>query len=165
MSELERHPAVVALVALAGCVFCGASCRSHDGNASDAKKLAEVAKAQITAAEHEVQKAARDVKDYSWAEKTEFVALMQEETAAMDREVDRLAGRIDSYRGSTKAQANAKLKALRRQQANVKKELDKVRNATEAKWEEAKGGLIKARDEMKGSLNDARQWLSEEIAP
>jgi hypothetical protein len=43
--------------------------------------------------------------------------------------------------------------------------LDKAKNATESTWDDVKAGFKKAYSELKDGFNQARQWVSDKIAP
>jgi len=45
------------------------------------------------------------------------------------------------------------------------KHLDATRNATESTWNDVKAGFKKGYGELKDSFQQARQWVSEKIAP
>ena len=59
----------------------------------------------------------------------------------------------------------AKLQALRDQTAQLNKQLDEVKNATESTWDSVKGGFKKAYEASKEGFQQARQWVSDKIAP
>src|SRR4051812_47920797 len=53
--------------------------------------------------------AAADIKDYSYAQKTEFVKTMQGQLAALKEDLDQLSAKIESSSDSVKAEAKPKL--------------------------------------------------------
>jgi hypothetical protein len=79
--------------------------------------------------------------------------------------VDQLSARIDTSSDAIKADAKPKLQALRDQTAQLNKQLDDVKNATESTWDSVKGGFKKAYETSKDGFNQARQWVSDKIAP
>jgi ElaB/YqjD/DUF883 family membrane-anchored ribosome-binding protein len=109
--------------------------------------------------------AAQDMKDYTFAQKAEFTARMQGQLAEINRDLDQLAARIEKSSAAAKAEAQPKLQMLRDQASKLNKQLDEVRNATESTWDSVKAGSKKAYDELKDGFNQARQWVSEKIAP
>jgi chromosome segregation ATPase len=120
---------------------------------------------QIEKVTTETKQAAQDMKDYTFAQKAEFVAAMQVQLDALNKDLDQLAAKIDSSSDAVKAEAKPKLQALRDQAAQLNKQLDEARNATESTWDSVKAGISKAYDATKDGFNQARQWVSEKIAP
>ncbi|MGA2802746.1 MAG: methyl-accepting chemotaxis protein [Verrucomicrobiota bacterium] len=120
---------------------------------------------QIEKVKTETKQAAQDMKDYTFAQKAEFVKQMQSQLDALNKDLDQLAAKIDSSSDAVKAEAKPKLQALRDQAAQLNKQLDEVKNATESTWDSVKDGFNKAYEATKDGLNQARQWVSNKIAP
>ena len=113
----------------------------------------------------ETKEAAQAMKDYAFAQKTEFVATMEKQLAELNRDLDQLAEKIEKSSEAAKAEARPKLQALRDQAAKLNKKLDEARNATESTWDDVKTGFTKGYAEVKDGFNQARQWVSDKIAP
>jgi chromosome segregation ATPase len=120
---------------------------------------------QIEKVKTETKQAAHDMKDYTFAQKAEFVAAMQVQLDALNKDLDQLAAKIDSSSDAIKAEAKPKLQALRDQAAQLNKQLDDAKNATESTWDSVKTGCSKAYEATKDGFNQARQWVSDKIAP
>jgi predicted nucleic acid-binding Zn-ribbon protein len=120
---------------------------------------------QIDQAQTATATAAHDMKDYTFAQKTEFVTKMQGQLDALNKDLDQLSTKIETSSDSIKADAKPKLQALRDQSAELTKQLDKARNATESTWESVKATSQKAFDSAKDGFQQARQWLSDKIQP
>jgi len=120
---------------------------------------------QIEKVKTETKQAAQDMKDYTFAQKAEFVEKMQGQLAELNKDLDQLSAKIDSSSDTVKAEAKPKLQALRDQAAQLNKQLDEARNATESTWDTVKGGFKKAYEATKDGINQARQWVSDKIAP
>ena len=120
---------------------------------------------QIENVKTETKQAAQDMKDYTFAQKAEFVKQMQVQLDALNKDLDQLAAKIESSSDAVKAEAKPKLQALRDQAAQLNKQLDEARNATESTWDSVKGGFQKAYEATKDGFNQARQWVSDKIAP
>jgi len=120
---------------------------------------------QIENVKTETKQAAQDMKDYTFAQKAEFVAAMQVQLDALNKDLDQLAAKIESSSDAVKAEAKPKLQALRDQAAQLNKQLDDAKNATESTWDSVKSGFQKAYDATKDGFNQARQWVSDKIAP
>ena len=104
-------------------------------------------------------------KDYAYAQKAEYTEKMQSQLAAINHDLDGLEERINKSSDSVKAEARPKLQALREQTAKLGKQLDEMKNATESTWDSVKAGSKKAYGELKDGFTQARQWVSDKIAP
>jgi uncharacterized protein involved in exopolysaccharide biosynthesis len=111
--------------------------------------------------------AAQDLKerDYTYAQKAEYSAQMQTRLDAINKELDLLEAKIEKSSDAAKAEARPKLAALREQAAKLKTQLSDVENATESTWDSVKAGSKKAYDALADGFQQARQWVSEKIAP
>ena len=120
---------------------------------------------QIENVKTETKQAAQDMKDFTFAQKAEFVKTMQGQLDALNKDLDELSAKIDSSSDAVKAEAKPKLQALRDQAAQLNKQLEDASNATESTWDSVKTGFQKAYDATKDGFNQARQWVSDKIAP
>jgi hypothetical protein len=120
---------------------------------------------QLDKVQVETKQAAQDMKDYSYAQKAEFTEKMKGQLAEINHGLDALAAKIESSSDAVKAEAKPRLQALRDQQSQLNKQLDEVGNATESTWDSVKTGFKKAYESSKDGVQQARQWLSEKIAP
>jgi hypothetical protein len=120
---------------------------------------------QIDNAQAKTKQAAQDMKDYTFAQKAEFVEKMQTELAALNADLDQLVAKVEKSNDAVKAEAKPKLQALRDQTAQLNKQLDDVKNATESTWESVKKGFKSAYQSSKEGFQQARQWVSDKIAP
>jgi len=120
---------------------------------------------QIDKVQAETKQAAQDMKDYTYAQKSDFVKAMQVQLATLNENLDKLSAKIDSSSDAIKAEAKPKLQALREQAAKLNQQLADASNATESTWDSVKAGSQKAYDSLAKSFSDARQWVSEKIAP
>jgi len=120
---------------------------------------------QLNNVQAETKQAAQDMKDYTFAQKAEFVKTMQGQLDALNTDLDQLSAKIDSSSDAVKAEAKPKLQALRDQTAQLNIQLADAQNATESTWDSVKSGFSKAYDATKDGFNQARQWVSDKIAP
>jgi chromosome segregation ATPase len=120
---------------------------------------------QIDKIQADTKQAAQDMKDYTYAEKAEFVKSMQGQLDALNKDLDQLSAKVDSSSDAIKAEAKPKLQALRDQAAQLNKQLDEAKNATETTWDSVKSGVKKGYEATKDGFNQARQWVSDKIAP
>ena len=72
---------------------------------------------QIENVKTETKQAAQDMKDYTFAQKAEFVKTMQGQLDTLNKDLDQLSAKIDSSSDAVKAEAKPKLQALRDQAA------------------------------------------------
>jgi ElaB/YqjD/DUF883 family membrane-anchored ribosome-binding protein len=84
---------------------------------------------------------------------------------ALNGDLDQLVAKVEKSSDAVKAEAKPKLQALRDQTAQLNKQLDEVKNATESTWDSVKNGFKKAYESSKDGFNQARQWASDKIAP
>jgi len=120
---------------------------------------------QLDKAQARAADAAKDMKDFSYAQKSQFVKEMQAQIAALNADLDQLSAKIEKSSDAAKAEAKPKLQALRDQTAQLNKQLDEVKNATESNWDKVKDGLNTAYQSSKDGFQQARQWASDKIAP
>ena len=120
---------------------------------------------QLDKVQTETKQAAADMKDYTFAQKDEFVKYMQGQLTTLNQDLDKLSAKIDSASDAVKAEAKPKLQALRDQAAKLNQQLADASNATETTWDSVKAGTKQAYDAVVKSFNDARQWVSDKIAP
>jgi chromosome segregation ATPase len=120
---------------------------------------------QLDKVKTETKADAQEMKDYTFAQKADFVAKMQGQLDALNKDMDALSVKIESSSDAVKEEAKPKLQALRDQAAAMNKQLDEARNATESTWDSVKASSQKAYDGMKDDFQKARQWASDKIAP
>ena len=83
----------------------------------------------------------------------------------LNQDLDKLSAKIDNSSDAIKAEAKPKLQALRDQAAKLNQQLADAQNASESTWDSVKAGSQKACDAMEKSFTEARQWVSDKIAP
>jgi chromosome segregation ATPase len=125
----------------------------------------KTANQQLETVKTETKQAASDMKDYTYAQKDEVVKAMQGQLTALNQDLDKLAAKIDSSSDAVKAEAKPKLQALREQAAKLNQQLADAQNATESTWDSVKSGFQKGYAATKDGFNQARQWVSDKIAP
>jgi chromosome segregation ATPase len=132
-------------------------CKPSDQNSTPQQQFDKV--------KTETKADAQEMKDYAFAQKADFVAKMQGQLDALNKDIDTLSVKIESSSDAVKADAKPKLQALRDQAAQMNKQLDEARNATESTWDSVKASSAKAYDALKNDFQQARQWVSDKIAP
>jgi len=144
---------VLALTVLAS----GCNPPAEDAQATTTEQFAKV--------KSETKEAARDMKDYAYTQKAQFVSQMQGQLADINRDIDQLSAKVEKANDTVKAEAKPKLQALREQTAKLNKQLEEVANATESTWDSVKDGSRKGYEALKDGFQQARQWASDKIAP
>jgi chromosome segregation ATPase len=132
-------------------------CKPADENSTPQQQLDKV--------KTETKADAQEMKDYAFAQKAEFVAKMQGQLDALNRDIDKLSAKIENSSDAVKADAKPKLQALRDHAAQMNKQLDEAKNATESTWDSIKATSAKAYDALQSDFQQARQWASDKIAP
>jgi paraquat-inducible protein B len=120
---------------------------------------------QLDKAQVAVKDAAQDLQNYAFEQKAEFVTKMEAQLAELNRSLDELSAKIEKSTDAIKADARPKLAALRDQAAELKKQLAAVKDATATTWDKVKADAQKAYTALKDGFADARQWVSDKIAP
>jgi len=147
-----KHKATIITVMAAAAFACG--CEKEP-----------TASQQLENAKSEAKEAAQDMKDHTYAKKDEFVQQMQSHLATLNQDLDKLSAKIESSSDAVKAEAKPKLQALRDQASQLNKQLDDVKNASESTWDSVKAGAQKAYDGLAKGVRQARQWVSDKVAP
>ena len=120
---------------------------------------------QLRKVEQSTAQAAQDMKDYAFAQRADFVEMMQGEITALNRDLDQLNAKVENSSDKIKADAQPRLQALREQTAVLNKQLDDAKHANESTWDIVKADFRKTYEASKKDLQQARQWLSDKIAP
>ena len=144
---------------LLSCLALAVITAGCDQQPTTSEKIAKL-QTETKAAEQDFQE-----QDYTFAQKTEFTAKLKSQLAEINRELDVLAAKIEKSSAAAKAEAQPKLQALRDQSAKLSAQLDETQSATESTWESMKTSSKKAYNELKVGFTQARQWVSEKIAP
>jgi hypothetical protein len=139
-----RHTILMITFLLAAGLAAG--CTPTEGNTAEGPVEIEPLSPERDKVKTETKEAVQAMQDYTYAQKTEFVAETQKELAELRTELDRLD-------------------AVRENWARTKQQLDLAESATEATWNDVKRGLMKSRDELMESFEKSRQWLSDKIEP
>jgi gas vesicle protein len=150
------------LITLLGAAALAVGC---DRSEKSTTETPEATAKQFAKVKTDTKEAAQDMKDYAYAQKSEFVGKMQVQLDEINRDLDQLAAKIERSSDTAKAEAKPKLQALRDQTAKLTKQLDEAKNATESTWEDVKAGFKKGYSELKDGFQQARQWVSDKIAP
>ena len=158
-----RHTILVTAFLTAATLAMG--CTSKEVKAAVAPKPADPAAVHLDKAKAETKQAAQAMRDYAYAEKTEFVDKMKKELVSTQEELDWLSAKVESAGGAVKTDAKARLDAVREKWAQAKKQLDRAETATASDWDDVKSGFKQSYADLQDSSAQTRQWLSDKIAP
>jgi hypothetical protein len=90
---------------------------STDRTLAAGPEQGETAAAKREKAKTEAKETAQGMQDYTYAQKAKFAHKMKEELVKIQRELDRLSAKVDKSSGAAKADAEAKLKVVRKKWA------------------------------------------------
>jgi hypothetical protein len=158
-----RHAILVTTFFISG--VCLVSCTSKDGKSAVAPKPQGSAAVHLEKAKAETKEAAQAMRDYAYAEKTEFVDRMGKELVSIQEELDRLGAKVDKASGAAKADAKVKLQTARDKWTQAKRQLDQAETATESSWDDVKTGFKQSYTDLQDSFAKTRQGLSDKVAP
>jgi cytochrome c556 len=161
-SNMKRMKHQCLLVTVLAVSALAVGCNQPEDSTSENR---EATAKQLDKIKAETKQAAQDMKDYAYAQKTQFVDEMQARLADINKDLDQLSAKIEKSTDAVKAEAAPKLQALRDQTATLKKQLDQARNATESTWADLQAHFKKDYGELKDKFQQARRWLSDKIAP
>jgi uncharacterized protein YpmS len=120
---------------------------------------------QLDRVQMKTAEVAQDMRDYTFAEKDAFVAKMRAELAELNRDLDELAAKVEKSSAAVKSDAQTRIAGLRVHTARLNKQLDEATNATVSNWDKFKADVRRTSDASQEEFKQARQWLSEKIAP
>jgi hypothetical protein len=159
-----KHAARIMLFLVVGVVATGCN-KPTDKDSEAYSDDPGNATAQREKAMTATKEAAQSVQDYAYAQKGEFINAANRELSEFRAEMERLRAVADHSTGEARADAEAKLEVVGDKWAAAKAQLDRAEAATEASWEDVQIRYRTSRSDLKSSLDDARQWLSEQIEP
>lgn len=120
---------------------------------------------QLDKAQAATKDAVQEMQDFTYGQKTEFVATMKTKMTALERSLDELSAKIEKSGDAVQSEARPKLAALREQVARLNKQMEALQNATPTTWDNVKAEAQKTYASLEDGFNQARQWVSEKIAP
>jgi hypothetical protein len=118
---------------------------------------------QMDKAQAATKEATEQIKDYTFAQKSEFVAQMKVQIAELNKSLDELSTKIAGSTDAVKAEAEPKVKALREQSTKLTKQLASVTTATPSTWDGIKADSEKAYGSLKDGFSQASDWVAEKI--
>lgn len=169
-----KHVARMMLFLMVGVVATGCDRPTYEDsptNSDDPKTAAakrddpETAAAQREEAITATKEAAESIKNYSHAEKDKFIDEAKRELADIRSEVERLRAEVDRSSGEARADAEARLEVVRQKLDAAKAQIDRAETATEDSWDDVRSGYWTAREDLRTSFDQTRQWMSDRMEP
>jgi hypothetical protein len=108
-----------------------------------------------------VKDSVQSAADYTYDKKSAYVAKAQADLDALDAKIKELSDKAASASGDVKADAQAKIQALRYKRAALDQKLDAARNSTESGWSDVKSAFKSSYDDVKDSFEQAWQPVLE----
>jgi hypothetical protein len=102
--------------------------------------------------------------DYTYDKKDAFVAKANADLNTLDQKIQQLSDKAATASDSVKNEAQTKLQDLRDKRTELGKKLDAVKNASQADWNELKVGFQTSYDDVKTSLRQTWQWLTDKLS-
>ena len=125
----------------------------------------QTASQQLDKVQEKSAEVAKDIKEYSYSQRDEFVKIERKHLFSLNRDLDDLAARVERSSVAVKSEAEPRITSLRERTARLNKRLDEAASATESSWDQFKSDVHATYTASTEELNKARQWLSEKIAP
>lgn len=156
-----KHQAIMSVILVSAALAVG--CKPSEEKTLSVK--GETSAQQIDKMSKDAKELSLDLKEYAYSQKAEFVEKMKSQVTELNAELEKLSAKVANASDAAKSEAKPKLEALRVQVAGLNKQLDDAKNATESTWNDVKSGFQKGYIELKDGFNQARQWVSDKIAP
>lgn len=128
-----------------------------DKDQTDSRQIGEV--------EARMRESAQDIKAYTFAQRAEFTEKMKDQLVEINKDLDQLDATIEKSSDAVRTESRPKLQALRVQEAELKKQLDGVKDATDSTWDSVRSGAEKAYAALNEGFQQSRQWASDKLAP
>lgn len=157
MNYLKLISTLLLAALFAGCDFG----KKEDPVVLAADKTSQELVAATTAA----QDVAEEMRAFAFDQRAVFTAKMTAKVEALRENVSTLSAKIDGSTAEVKSAAAPKLKALRDQMKVLEKQLVALEGATPSTWDGIKADSLKAYVAVDDGFDDARRWVSEQIAP
>lgn len=126
--------------------------------------MGKTADRQLKPVKIEITRATQAMQDYPYAQKDEFVAVMQTRLNMLNLDLYQVIAKVDGSSDALKAVAKPKLRALLDQAAQLRQQLADAPNATESTWDSVMAGTKKNYDTMAGGVLDAHKWAGDKIS-
>lgn len=106
--------------------------------------------------------AAAAVVDYSKEQKEQFQKEMEDNLAAINKEIAELKSHVSDVSGEAQKELNEKITALESKQSELSQRLAKLKKSSGKAWSEMKSGVTKAWDALSGSYKKAKAEFKDE---
>lgn len=140
----------------------GTSIRVTYDETRDGKKRVVAATADpVTTADlkKKVQETLEAARNYTYDRKDEYAQKLQGVADDLNKKIAELKVQAEQAGAEAKARLQPQIDELRRKSETVQKQLDKVKAATPAVWNDIKSGVNKALEELQDAFEKARERL------
>ncbi len=135
-------------------IFVLASCTNKTKQEQAREDLQE----DVVEIRQDLNEEMRDFKNYTYAQREKFLRDANEELDEINEEIDEMKAELDragdNISVETKAAYNKSIAELEIMRDNFKKNIDRVENSTEDKWEETKKDVANTYDNTMKSIKD-----------
>lgn len=149
------------LFASVGAIVAGCSPSADETDANSVNTVDR----QMEAVERDASDTGDDLAKFTYAQKQEFVDRMEKQLEAMENSIDEISDSIGRSTVAVRAEAAPKLVALRAKKESLEEQLEVIKDSGASTWESAKMTTSNSFNDLKGSFNDMRQWLSDTVEP
>lgn len=158
-----RLKILVSAFLLLAALVAGCGLMDERGEVEPAPSGVAGEKLEVAAAATQV--AAQAMKGYAFAQRAKFVSDRKAEMVKMQAELEQLSVKAESANDAMKLDAGARLDVVRGQWTVAMASLDRAASATEADWNAVQTGFDDSYGELKESIDQTRQLLSDKIEP
>jgi uncharacterized protein YdcH (DUF465 family) len=93
-------------------------------------------------------------RDYTYADRDDYIELRGHELGELDRDIERLETRARDATGDMKREIDEAVVELKRQREQLKNELDRMENVTESDWDAFRRRVDDSMDRLREGLRD-----------
>lgn len=120
---------------------------------------------QMTEAQRGASETSRTFQAYTYEQRGELVANLNQQLDELNNRIDELSDNVAKASLAVRAEAEPRLQELRLKAKVLAQQLDDVEKATPSTWDSVKARASMAYDDVMDNFQQARQWVSEKVAP
>lgn len=161
-------PASLALL----CATLIIGCKPSSEQAADrpvgpapAEAVNDAVRDSAQAIEDETSDAADDIQDFTYEQRANYVAAARMKVQELKRRYDDLSSSVARSSEAVKADSRPRLAELRERIAKLEAQIEAAERTGADGWDRFKADVRNSYAEIKRGFRDARQWMSEKIAP
>ena len=128
---------------------------AKDLDEARAKATADIAEKERELAAALNRQVAEEMKDYGYADRTEYRDVRRRELVDLDDEIAKLEREAKQASGEAKREIDEAIVDLRKRRDQLAKDLDRAGDVTEREWNELKRNVDEAFTDIRKNLDDA----------